>query len=139
MAFGDGDFLEVEYSSWNAVDNSMIDTTDEKKSKDSGIHVEGRLYGPFLVVLGSTGIVKGLDKALRDMKPNETKKVTLKPDEAFGQRNPDIVRVMPISEFKKRDINPYPGMRVNIDNVSATVKSVNSGRVVVDANHPYAG
>lgn len=139
MAFSDGDFLEIEYSSWSAVDNRMVDTTDEEKAKKNDAHVEGRKYGPVLVVLGSAGIVKGLDKALREMKPSETKKITLKPDDAFGERNPDIVKVMPLAEFKKRDINPYPGMRVNIDNVSATVKSVNSGRVVVDANHPFAG
>jgi FKBP-type peptidyl-prolyl cis-trans isomerase 2 len=139
MVFKDGDFLEVEYSSWNAADNSMIDTTDEKKAKENNAHVEGRKYGPALVVLGSPGVVKGLDMALREMSLDQTKKITLKPEEAFGERNPGIVKVMPLSEFKKRDISPYPGMRVNIDNVSATVKSVNSGRVVVDANHPYAG
>jgi hypothetical protein len=46
---------------------------------------------------------------------------------------------MPLSDFRARDINPYPGMRIRLENTSATVKSVNSGRVVIDANHPYAG
>ena len=63
----------------------------------------------------------------------------LKPDEAFGERSEDLVRVMPMSEFKARNIDPYPGMQVNLDEMTAIVKSVNSGRVVVDANHPYAG
>ena len=46
---------------------------------------------------------------------------------------------MPLSEFRAHNINPEPGMRINIDNVTATVRSVGSGRVVVDANHPDAG
>jgi FKBP-type peptidyl-prolyl cis-trans isomerase 2 len=139
MAFKEGEFVEIEYSSWTAADSKMIDTTDEKLAEKNGIKVEGRKYGPVLVVLGNRTVVKGLEEVLKGMSLNESRKVTLKPEEAFGERNPDIVRIMPLSEFKKRDINPYPGMRVNIDNVTATVKSVSSGRVVVDANHPFAG
>jgi FKBP-type peptidyl-prolyl cis-trans isomerase 2 len=139
MAFKEGDFVEIEYSSWTTADNRMIDTTDQKLAEKNGALVEGRKYGPVLVIVGKRTVVKGLDDALKTMDLNQQKKVTLKPAEAFGERNPDIVRIMPLAEFKKRDINPYPGMRVNIDNVTATVKSINSGRVVVDANHPYAG
>lgn len=139
MAFVDGDFLEVEYSAWRGSDNSLISTTDEKKAKDSGIYDEHTRYGPVLVVLGSNGVIKGLDRSLRTMELNSTKKFTFKPDEAFGERMPDLVRVMPLSEFKKHDIDPYPGLQVNLDNSTAIVKSVNSGRVIVDANHPYAG
>ncbi|MDE1865291.1 MAG: peptidylprolyl isomerase [Candidatus Micrarchaeota archaeon] len=139
MAFKEGEFVEIEYSSWTTADNRMIDTTDKALAEKNGIVVEGRKYGPVLVIVGKRTVVKGLDDAIKAMDAGQTKKITLKPGEAFGERNPDIVRVMPLAEFKKRDMNPYPGMRVNIDNVSATVKSVNSGRVVVDANHPYAG
>ena len=139
MALKEGEFVEIEYSSWTAADNKIIDTTAAKRAEKNGIKVEGRKYGPVLVVLGNRTVVKGLEEVLKGMNVNESKKVTLKPEQAFGERNADIVRIMPVSEFKKRDINPYPGMRVNIDNVTATVKSVSSGRVVVDANHPFAG
>jgi len=139
MVFKDGDFLEVEYSAWTVADNGLISTTDEKKAKDGNIYDEHMRYGPILVVIGSNSVIKGLDKALRDMTLNETKKLTFKPEEAFGERVPDLVRVMPIAEFRKRDMDPYPGMQVNIDNATAIVKSVNSGRVTVDMNHPYAG
>lgn len=139
MVFKDGDFLEVEYSAWTAADNGLISTTDEKKAKDSSIYDEHVRYGPILVVLGSNSVIKGLDRALRETSINETKKMRFKPDEAFGERVPDLVRVMPMAEFRKRDIDPYPGLQVNIDNATAIVKSVNSGRVTVDMNHPYAG
>lgn len=139
MAFKEGDFVEIEYSTWTASDNRLIDTTDEKAAEKAGIKVEGRHYGPVLVIVGRRTIVKGLDEAIKGMDAGQQKKVTLKPQDAFGERNPDIVRIMPLSEFRKREIDPYPGLRINLDNVTATVKSVNSGRVVVDANHPYAG
>lgn len=139
MAFKSGDFLEVDYSLWNAAERSILDTTDEKEAKATGIYHEGGRYGPVLIVLGETNVVKGLESALMSMEAGQTKKITLKPEEAFGQRDPDLVRVMPIAEFRKRDMNPYPGMRINLDDMLVTVKSVSSGRVIVDANHPYAG
>ena len=139
MTFKDGDFLEVEYSAWTAADSKLIATTDEKRAKDAGLYDEHARYGPVLVVLGSNSVIKGLDRSLREMGVNDTRKMTFKPNEAFGDRNPDLVRVMPLADFRKRDINPYPGMQVEIDNATVVVKSVNSGRVIIDANHPYAG
>jgi FKBP-type peptidyl-prolyl cis-trans isomerase 2 len=139
MTFKDGDFLEVEYTVWDVGTNSIISTTDEKKAKDAKIFDEKMQYGPVLIILGSRGVIKGLDRDLRDLKEGEQKKLTFKPEDAFGERSEEYVRVMPLSEFRAREIDPYPGMQVNLDNVTAIVKSVNSGRVVVDANHPYAG
>ena len=139
MAFNDGDFLEIDYSLWSTADSKLIATTDEQKAKGGGIYNKEVSYGPALVILGSNTVVKGLDSALRSMGAGEQKKLTLRPEEAFGNRNEGLVRVMPMSEFRKSDINPYPGMEVTIDNAQVVVKSVNSGRVVVDANHPYAG
>ncbi len=139
MAFKDGDFLEIDYSAYDASSKELIATTMEKVARDSNTYNKDAQYGPTLVVLGSNGIIKGLDRELRSMTINESRKFTFKPEDAFGERQEDLVRVMPLSEFKQREINPVPGMPVDIDNVRAIVKSVNSGRVVVDANHPYAG
>ena len=139
MAFKDGDFLEVDYSAWDAATNELIATTDEKLAKEKGLYSKDSSYGPTLVILGSNSVIKGLDRELRGMGPNEMKKFTFKPDDAFGSRHEELVRVMPLSDFRARELNPYPGMRVEVENMTATVKSVNSGRVVVDANHPYAG
>ncbi|MGC8647398.1 MAG: FKBP-type peptidyl-prolyl cis-trans isomerase [Candidatus Micrarchaeia archaeon] len=139
MVLKDGDFVEIEYSAWNAADNSLVLSTDAEKAKSAGIFDEKARYGPVLVVIGSNTIIRGLERELHSMSPGETKRFTFKPEEAFGERNENLVMVLPLSEFRKRDINPYPGMNVDIDNISAVVKSVNSGRVIVDANHPFAG
>ena len=117
----------------------MIASTIEKIAKEAGIYNKDYRYGPVLVVLGSNSVIKGLDKELRSMSIGQQKKFTLKPHDAFGERNEELVKVMPMSDFKARDLNPYPGMTVELDNITAIVKSVNSGRVVVDANNPYAG
>ncbi|MCL4404950.1 MAG: FKBP-type peptidyl-prolyl cis-trans isomerase [Candidatus Marsarchaeota archaeon] len=139
MAFNDGDFLEIEYTAWNDSDGSIIATTDEKLAKDSDAYNKDVKYGPTLVVLGSNAVVKGLERELKGMELNQKKSFVLEPSEAFGERVADLVKVMPLSQFKSQNISPYPGMRLNIDNVAVTVVSVGSGRVVVDANHPDAG
>ena len=139
MAFKDGDFLEVAYSMWSAADNRMLETTDEAQAKSAGIYSDKTIYGPVLVIIGAGGALKGFDSMIRSMEVGSSKKVTLNPADAFGERNQDLVRIMPLSDFRKRDIDPRPGMYIDMDDVDVVVKSVNSGRVVVDANHPYAG
>ncbi len=139
MSFKDGDFIKIEYDAWRAADNSLIYTTDEKKARENNIFEGDARYGPQLVIIGKKNVISGLDSALKGMSMNEEKKVALEPKDAFGDRKPELVKLMPISEFKKRDIAPYPGMRLNLDGSTATVRSVNSGRVLVDENHPLAG
>ncbi len=139
MTFKDGDFLEIEYSAWASADGRLISTTDEKSAKEASIYNEKAHYGPVLVIIGSNSVIKGLDREIRSMSTGESRKMTFKPEDAFGDRQQDLVRIMPLSEFRKRDMEPYPGMQVDIDNTTAIVKSITSGRVTVDMNHPYAG
>src|SRR5271157_1833772 len=139
MSFKDNDFIEIEYSAWNAADNRLFSTTDEKKAKEAEIYDEGTPYGPTLVIIGGGGAIRGLDRELKSMSLGETKKFAFAPEDAFGERHEELVRVMPLSAFRSRDIEPYVGMQVNIDNSSVIVRSISSGRVVVDGNSPYAG
>jgi FKBP-type peptidyl-prolyl cis-trans isomerase 2 len=139
MAFSENDFLKVEYTAWRIADGKIVYTTDDALAKKEEIFDENVKYGPQLVVLKSKGMMKGMKRELLGMSVNEVKKFELEPADAFGERNSDMVRVMSINDFRKRDIEPYPGMKLDLDGSIATIKSVNSGRVVVDANHPLAG
>lgn len=139
MSFNDGDFVKVEYTARRSSDNSLVFTTVEKTAKDENAYNAETKYGPQLVVLGKHSALKGVEDTVRSMEVGESKKVTLSPADAFGDRNEQLVNVMRVSDFREKDINPYPGMQVNIEGNIATVKSVNSGRVVVDMNHPLAG
>ncbi len=139
MAFNEKDFLEIEYDAWDKENGTLISTTSEQHAKDAGIYNKDARYGPSLVILGTHSIIKGLDRELRGMEMNSSKKFVFAPEDAFGARQEDLVRVMPLSEFRARNINPYPGMHVDLEDANAIVKSVNSGRVVVDLNHDFAG
>lgn len=134
-----GDFVRVEYTGRQGSTGAVFDTTDAGKAKEAKIYDEKYSYGPALVVVGKGMVMKGLDEALAGMSVGEGKTVELPPEKAFGLRNPKLIRVLPLSEFRKRDINPYPGMVVDLDGTGALVRSVTSGRVMVDMNHSFAG
>ncbi len=139
MPFKEGDFIEIEYTAKNDEDGALLATTNPETAKASDAYDEHVKYGPVLVVLGSNAVVRGLEKELEKMNPGESKTFVLEAEEAFGRRDESLVRVMKESEFKAHNLKPYPGMRVNIDNAPATVKSMGSGRVVIDMNHPDSG
>ncbi len=91
------------------------------------------------IVIGNGFVIPGLDNALLGMSVGEKKTLEIKPEEGFGSRKEDLVKLIPESEFKKHNTNPYPGMFVEADNFRGRVLSVSSGRVKVDFNHPLAG
>ena len=139
MPFTNGDFVTIDYTARRASDKSIVYTTMEKTAKDEEIFDAESKYGPQLVVIGKNNAIKGVEDTVKSMNAGQQKTVEIEPKDAFGERSEDLVRVMKLSDFRERDINPVPGMRVNIDGAAVTVKSVNSARVVVDANHPLAG
>ena len=139
MTFGKGDFIKIEYNLWRIADEKLVRTTDKKLAQDNDIFSESARYEPQLIVIEKDSALKALWDAVKAMDVGQSKKIELEPKDAFGERNTDLVRVMPIADFRKKDIEPEPGMQIDIEGVIATVKSVNSGRVMVDANNPLAG
>jgi FKBP-type peptidyl-prolyl cis-trans isomerase SlyD len=91
---------------------------------------------------GSQQIIPGLDKALLGMKVGDTKKVTVKPEDAYGQVDPKAEAEVPKTALPEgaavvgtrllargQDGQPRP----------VTVKTVKDATVVLDLNHPLAG
>jgi FKBP-type peptidyl-prolyl cis-trans isomerase 2 len=133
-----GDFVKLEYTG-RTRDNKAFDTTDAGIAKAEGIFDEKARYAPALVVVGRGVVVKGLDEALLAAGVGEQKRITIPPEKGFGLRDASLVRVVSAAEFRRQNVAPAPGMVVNMDGRNAVVKSVNSGRVVVDLNHMLAG
>ncbi len=91
------------------------------------------------IVVGEGFVIKGLDEELEKMQVGEKKTIEIQPEKAFGERDPKLVKLIPLSEFRKNNTSPYPGMVIRADNLYGRVLSVDSGRVRVDFNHPLAG
>ena len=134
-----GDFVEIDFVGRLATTREIFDLNSEEDAKKEGMYNPKHKYKPSLVVIGSGMAVPGVEKHLESMKIGEEKQFTLNPEEAFGQRDMRLMRIVSITKFTKEKISPVPGMFVDIDGMQAKVLSVAGGRVRVDFNHPLAG
>ncbi len=91
------------------------------------------------VVVGAKFVLPGIDEALEQMQVGEKKTIEVAPEKGFGLRDQKYIKLVPASQFRNNNMDPYPGMIVTADNMHGRVLSVNSGRVRVDFNHPLAG
>ena len=132
------DFVEIEYTGSLKDGDLIFDTTDEKIAKDNGIYNSEHQYGPIKIMIGGNQVLPGLDRFMIDKEPGKYK-VNLEPTEGFGKKNAQLLKLIPKKIFIKQQINPMPGLPVNIDGMNGIIKTVSGGRCIVDFNHPLSG
>ncbi len=135
----EGDFVHIDYVGRISATGEIFDLTDEAMAKKEGIHNEKTRYGPALVIVGAHMVIPGIEKRLEQMKVGDEQEFDVQPEEAFGRRNPKLVMIVSRAKFLKENINPFPGMFVDIDGRQAKIQSVSGGRVRVDLNNPLSG
>jgi FKBP-type peptidyl-prolyl cis-trans isomerase 2 len=138
MKIQKGQFIEVSYTA-QTQEGMIFDSTDEAIAKKSGIYSEKKSYGPQIVCVGEYQVITGLDNALLDKEESEEFSVTIEPQDAYGKKKAELLKLVPAKKFKEQGVQVAPGMQVYIDNQIAQVKTVSSGRAYVDFNHPLAG
>lgn len=134
-----GDLVRMEYTGKVASTGIIFDTTSEETAKKAGIFDPSAQYGAKLTVFGAASMVEGMEEAIVTSKLGQTEEFTIPSEKAFGSRRPDFVRMLPEKEFLRQQVRPEIGMVISLDGALAKVKSITSGRVVVDYNHPLAG
>ncbi|ABM81378.1 FKBP-type peptidyl-prolyl cis-trans isomerase [Hyperthermus butylicus] len=139
MALPDGAFVLVEYTLRVKETGEVIDTTSEEEARKAGVYDPKERYGPRLVIIGEGRLIPGLEKTIKELSPGEEKEVEIPPSEAFGERKPENIKIMPRNVFIRSGVVPEPGKIVEINGMLAVIRSVTGGRVVVDFNHPLAG
>ncbi len=118
---------------------TLHETTRAEVAKAEGKYEEKHAYMPVPVVIGHDRVPKGLDEALAGAAVGESKEFVVPPEKGAGERDPRLVKLYPVREFHRRDVDPAPGMEVTVDNRRGTVMAVTAGRVRVDFNNPLAG
>ena len=92
-----------------------------------------------VVAVGKNHVLKGFDEALQKSEVGKQGEVVVLPEKGYGERKPELVRLVPMDVFMRQGITPAPGMVVELDDMPARVQSVSGGRVRVDFNHELAG
>ena len=110
---------------------------------EDGTKVDSNVGGePLLVKQGSGQIIPGLDKELIGMKVGESKQVTVAPDQAYGQVDPNAFTEIPASELPDDGREPGTVLMARDAQGNARrlrVHKVDGETATLDLNHPLAG
>lgn len=130
-------FVELDFIA-RIKDGEIFDTTIREEALKAKLIDENdkREFKPLEICIGQGMVVKGLDKELEDKEEGKEYVIELKPEDAFGIRDPRGIRTFPLDVFKEK---PVAGMLVNVDGIIAKVLSVTGGRAILDFNSPLAG
>ena len=140
MSLQKGDFILINYTAKVKETNEVFDTTLEEVAKQEHLHKEGEIYEPKLIVIGESWMLKAVDESFETMKLNKPQQVEVPPDKAFGPRDPEKIKRIPLKHLLAKDIhNPTIGMRIDYNGKMATIRSIGAGRVLLDFNPPLAG
>ncbi|MEM2937049.1 MAG: FKBP-type peptidyl-prolyl cis-trans isomerase [Candidatus Bathyarchaeia archaeon] len=139
MALQKGDFILLDYVAKVKETGEVFDTTLEEIAKKERLYKEGEIYEPKLVVLGEGWVLKPLDESLTTMEVGKPATVEIPPEKAFGARDPEKVKRIPLRHLTAKGITPTLGMRLEYDGKMAVVRAVGAGRVLLDFNPPLAG
>lgn len=133
------DFVEIEYTARTKEDNAVFDTTNAEVAKKEGVHDKNNDYSPPIISIGENNILKALDEQLIGKETGEDYTFEISAENAFGRKDARLLQMIPLSKFRQQNIQPVPGLQLNIDGVFGVVKTVSGGRCYVDFNHPLSG
>ena len=139
MVLKNGDFILIEYTAKVKETDEIFDTTNEETAKKEHLHKEGEIYEPKLIVVGESWMLKPLDESFTTMKLRKAATVEISPDKAFGARDPEKIKRVPLKQLTAKGINPAIGLRIEYGGKNASIRSIGAGRVLLDFNPPLAG
>lgn len=97
---------------------------------------------PLAILMGAGNIIPGLEKALEGKVAGDQFQVTVPADEAYGQRNEQLVQRIP-KRYLPQNVTLRPGQSVVLNTQQGprmvTILKIGMSVVDVDLNHPMAG
>ncbi len=125
MSIAKNSVVTLHYEMYDA-NEQLIDKTEEPIAY---------LHG------GYDGIFPLVEEALHGKNVGDTVDIVLQPDDAFGEQDPELIRMEDASVFP---VEVQAGMMFEADTPEGDtmifrVTDVANGKVVVDGNHPLAG
>lgn len=124
----EGDEIKVHYTG-KLEDGTVFDTSKERE--------------PLQFKVGSGQMIKGFDEAVRGMEVGEAKTAKLSSEEAYGERNDQMIVTLTKDKFPE-DIKPEVGQQLSMQSqegqpIPVVVTDIENDEVTLDANHPLAG
>ena len=127
-------------------EKTVVKTDDKVKVhctvslKDGTVFQNTRPGKPLEFIVGNEQMPRGLERAVKGMKLNEKKKVTVEAKDAYGKRDEGLVM-----KFVRADLPlpenfvPVIGKIIKIQELVGTIVNVDEVHVFLDCNHPLRG
>lgn len=134
------DFVEVDYTG-TTEEGQVFDTTEKLVATEHHLHSASdvRELKPACICIGEHQLLPGLDEALVGKEVGKPYTAILPPEKAFGKRDIKKLRIIPASTFQEHQVQPHPGLQVQVDGETGTISRIAGGRIMVNFNHPLAG
>ena len=99
--------------------------------------------GPLEFTIGDGKLIQGFEQGTVGMQVGEKKTIRLEPDQAFGEKRPELIQQVPKSAIPE-DIRLSVGLQLHVNTpggtpVQVTVSDISEEQVTLDANSPLAG
>lgn len=122
--------------------NSVVTLNYQLKDELGKILDSSAETGPMVYIQGAEDILQGIEDAVLGLSVKDKVSVTINPDQAYGEYDPELLSTLPIEAFEAIE-NLHNGMQLEEETpdgpVLVTIKEVSDKEVIVDANHPMAG
>lgn len=139
MAIDNGDFVRVNFTGKIKETDDVFDTTYDEIAQEAGIFEENKTYKAIPIVVGGNHLLPVIEEEIIGLDVGDKKTIEVDSEKGFGQRDPSLIQLVPMKEFKKQGMTPYPGMKIQSQGTTGKILTVNGGRVKVDFNHELAG
>lgn len=135
-ALTDGDFVRIEYTARAVESGHVVDTTDPATAEAADIDSLDA-NGPIVIVLGEGHVFEPVEEAIRTAGVGGSTKVTVEPDDAFGERDPNKRETVPTSlvPADRREA----GRTVSVAGRECVIESIDDDTTHLDYNHSLAG
>jgi len=94
---------------------------------------------PLTFMEGAGQIIPGLEAEIGKLKAGDKRKIGVKADDAYGQRDPQALIDVPVEKLPSKTVKVGDQFRSNQSPLPLTVTKVTDTHVTLDANHPLAG
>jgi len=106
--------------------------------KDGTVFQNTRPGKPLEFTVGSEQMPRGLERAVKGMKLNEKKKVTVEAKDAYGKRDEGLVMKFVRADLPENFV-PVIGKTIELQGIGGTIVNVDEIHVFLACNHPLAG
>ena len=125
------------------VANNLVVSMDYELKVENKIIDYSEDGDPIIFLQGHGNIIPGLEKAIQGMKIGESKTVSVKAAEAYGEFDPENFTEVPRTEFPAEiplEIGTEIGVNdENGEELTAYIEEVEADKITLNFNHPLAG